>query len=84
MWNFGNRGIEDFVPITLGQLVALMVIMAIKIFCKNLLIILNLLASQILSMLILEIGYSEEVEKLLSDYAALSSAQSVVVELHDL
>ena len=35
MWNFGNLGIGDSVPMTLGHLVALMVVMVIKICCKN-------------------------------------------------
>jgi len=50
--NFGNFGVEDSAPVTLGQLVALMAVMVIKVFWKNLLIILNLSASQILPMLI--------------------------------
>ena len=35
MWNFGNLGIGDSAPVTLGQLVALMAVMVMKVLCNT-------------------------------------------------
>ena len=82
-WNFGNLGVGDSAPVTLGQLAALMAVTVMKVFCKNLLVIMNLSASKI-NFADAGLGYCQEVEKLLSDGTAFSSIQPMFVELHDL
>ena len=81
MWNFGNLGVGDSVPVISGQLVASMAVTVMKVFCQNLLIILNLSASQILPMLI---SGTVKRSKNLSEGTVLSSTEPVFVELHDL
>ena len=82
MVNFGNHGARDSAPVTLGQLAALMAVTVTKVFCKNLLVTLNLSASQILPMLIS--GIVKRSKNLLSDGTAFSSTEPMFVDLHDL